>query len=625
MSKGKNFEWSTVRGTLCIIWNAKVNSSTTKSKKNILKKEKDQLGNENLNVPILDTKCANQKKEICDILVYSDDLKKWEAALQSHYGIRLMDPETICNGYQRVILDETHDKVFVTVNFYKTNKMMVQAGDQKENNLLIFLKEYPVIQKRFPIDNSSNKDKEEDTVRHNSRSSSVPGNNSSPNNLTKKLVVNLPVVPHGPAPSKSPSESVSEQPVVGTMQKQTDEDAQSSLHCMAATPPDSKIEDPKLVINEVLCFLQNWSNHRTHDTIVKLSCSFFTVDEITHAKEVLFNCVSTTRRKISRKGADKSKLDIQDMLVIFLELAVPHSIIFVAQNLSRIPPRDRDNFDFVHATKELDDLKHIVMQLGENQKSILKVINGNASLQPTTKFSKTREIGTETTLVTDGDTSTKVSQFTQTVHSLSRCTHNDQAGSSSSETRASSARDAASESVLSNPSLTSRYTVIDSASITSDENNISPRNSTFVETTYDENNTEWAEVLGRHREARRTETEGTATRRAHTKRRSGDIRRISGVKRGSAPITYIEAVPDSRGNRQCTGLFVSRLKPNTSCAQLAVFIHREWGYMMRPEKIPAKTGDYCSFYIRCNREKGQVLIQSDVWPKGAVVKPFYSY
>ena len=50
------FQWATVQGVQCIIWLA--NTSTedlNTSTKKLLKKQKDKLGYENLDVPILDT------------------------------------------------------------------------------------------------------------------------------------------------------------------------------------------------------------------------------------------------------------------------------------------------------------------------------------------------------------------------------------------------------------------------------------------------------------------------------------------------------------------------------------------------------------------------------------------
>ena len=410
------------------------------------------------------------------------------------------------------------------------------------------------------------------------------------------------------------------------------------------TTPSADV--PMLVINEVLCFLQNWLNDHTHESISKLCCDFYTQTEITQAKDILFSNVTTKRRKIKRKGTEKSKLDVQDMMIILLELEVPHSVLFVAKNLARIPPRDRDTFDIMHANKEIDELKSIVQQLCNNQIAITRMVKLNSSTPSTPlgpRCRGTRDMGTVTSsageeLATGWNTPNRCNDKDSHYQPLgaglpasasaSASTPTQQAPDISSSQMRTSASPADHESVHVNPSSLSQYIVIDSIADDSESHTEnSPMHSTILQSTFEEPSTRWADVLGSHRVTRRRAPHHNAPNRVLNNSRSHDIRRNpkSDVTIGKAPKTCIEAVSDTRGNRQCTGLFVSRLKPGTSCAQLAVFIHRECGYLMRPEKIPTKSAEYCSFYLWCNREKRQVLLNSDIWPRGAVVKPFYSY
>ena len=138
MSQNGSHEWSTVRGTQCIVWKYKQNS--TKAKKNLMKKEKDQLGRENLNIPILDTRYSSNRKEICNILIYSDNLDQWERAVEVQYGDRVLPRKNIHYGYQRIITRESGDDVFLVLTFYKTQKFMIQPGDQEEQHILIIPK-----------------------------------------------------------------------------------------------------------------------------------------------------------------------------------------------------------------------------------------------------------------------------------------------------------------------------------------------------------------------------------------------------------------------------------------------------------------------------------------------------
>ena len=141
-----------------------------------------------------------------------------------------------------------------------------------------------------------------------------------------------------------------------------------------------------------------------------------------------------------------------------------------------------------------------------------------------------------------------------------------------------------------------------------------------------ENDSSWAQVLGRHRENRVPGNYHNQAKSYQAPRHSSRMNNSSGARQviGAAPRTSIETVAEAQHNRQCTGLFVSRLKPNTTAAKLAIFVHREWGLTVRPEKLPAKYDQYCSFYIPCGHQKRQVLLNQFMWPRGSVVKPFFS-
>lgn len=79
-----------------------------------------------------------------------------------------------------------------------------------------------------------------------------------------------------------------------------------------------------------------------------------------------------------------------------------------------------------------------------------------------------------------------------------------------------------------------------------------------------------------------------------------------------------------RQSRRITGVFLSRLGPSTSCAQIATRVRRETGLNVNPEKMKSKYDSYSSFYIRAERRDRSILMDGNIWPAGTLVKPFFS-
>ena len=89
-------------------------------------------------------------------------------------------------------------------------------------------------------------------------------------------------------------------------------------------------------INEVLCFVQNFSSNLSKQEILTILCGFYNADEILDAKTKLFDvaekiCVGDNsdgmpRRTQHRKQADeKQRLDAQDVYtpVSYTHLTLP--------------------------------------------------------------------------------------------------------------------------------------------------------------------------------------------------------------------------------------------------------------------------------------------------------------
>ena len=104
-------------------------------------------------------------------------------------------------------------------------------------------------------------------------------------------------------------------------------------------------EDTEVIVNELLCFMQNNFVKIGKEEVNNLICSFYTSEEVVKAKNELFTIaeglsVNNLPRNITRKaGENKRRLDTEDTLQLYALLDVNKVALptFVAANLSRLP------------------------------------------------------------------------------------------------------------------------------------------------------------------------------------------------------------------------------------------------------------------------------------------------
>jgi hypothetical protein len=78
------------------------------------------------------------------------------------------------------------------------------------------------------------------------------------------------------------------------------------------------------------------------------------------------------------------------------------------------------------------------------------------------------------------------------------------------------------------------------------------------------------------------------------------------------------------GNRSITGVFITRLDVATTPRQLELHIRRETNMQCTPERIITRYNGYSSFYIRASKDVRSVLLEPNLWPRGTLIKPYYS-
>lgn len=106
-------------------------------------------------------------------------------------------------------------------------------------------------------------------------------------------------------------------------------------------------------INEFLCFVQNKIDILDDLSVVQICESNFKESVIENGKSELYGLIPESGRCILRKGEDKKKKDIKDVIKVLKETPTATQPIFVAQDLNLLPPV---TFDYIDVTRLLKDI-----------------------------------------------------------------------------------------------------------------------------------------------------------------------------------------------------------------------------------------------------------------------------
>ena len=85
---------------------------------------------------------------------------------------------------------------------------------------------------------------------------------------------------------------------------------------------------------------------------------------------------------MSRKGANKAKMNMSDIVKVFLEMEIDNAPIFEARNLAELPPLTVDSLDSLKLITELETVKQEMQFLANNQRAIMEMVKPNESTMP---------------------------------------------------------------------------------------------------------------------------------------------------------------------------------------------------------------------------------------------------
>ncbi|XP_063364978.1 uncharacterized protein LOC134653532 [Cydia amplana] len=125
-----------------------------------------------------------------------------------------------------------------------------------------------------------------------------------------------------------------------------------------------------IVIDELLCYIQNKLSVIDDDTLVRLCKTSFSSEEIKKSKCLLFDSVSTDQRKISRKNSGKEVRDLEDIVALLRSVEIDKVPVFVARKLENLPPITVDHFDCTKLLKDLAKIQNDIAQVKSSYATI---------------------------------------------------------------------------------------------------------------------------------------------------------------------------------------------------------------------------------------------------------------
>ena len=122
-------------------------------------------------------------------------------------------------------------------------------------------------------------------------------------------------------------------------------DAESSVHAhLTQDATNRNVNDvsnnvPTVVVNELLCFVNNKINLLPSETVIQLCVKHYKPDEIETAKRKLFEVCPSNTKMLTRKGPKKNVQNLEDVVKRMNELDSAVDVIsrFVARDLGNLP------------------------------------------------------------------------------------------------------------------------------------------------------------------------------------------------------------------------------------------------------------------------------------------------
>ena len=672
---GPLYEVRDVAGVKCVVWKFKESDSP-----NLRRKAKDEFGQKHLDFPMLDLRMGEKgHPEFCDIIMITADCSKWESDLKILYPSSSYNCSTRQYKKSHQMTWKNGDEPVISVTFYPDkSKLMIQPGRQDELQLVDFLSKakslisstsipahsqlgthgekqtlpmvYPP-KGRQPTDNSNQKAASDEAAKnagsptehptinrgqasadstgqkstnagdtsHVSQQSSQSGYiNSALDHVgflpAEKLVVQIQPILNDP---NADLVSLTELRVDIDNSDYSESGNENEVKEDIADDSET-VKEKNTHVNEMLCFIQYKMRTLGTDLIVKVCKEFYSSEDITKGKDHLYTVTEPVRnsrqRHVKRRpGPDSSSSDLMDILKLLHSLELEDIPIYVTKDLGNLPPLGAYDNDVLSLRREMDDMKNSI-QLFKDTHSEIK------DLSRALKLLASKQV--EGRLQVSEPTISQPLKETVDEPNTSSGMESDgySAGAEDSEaeveapTESLQAPEEAHGTVNPKPKMQTRMYYSQVLVQARDNGQGLHRNRNQVKQKYND-----PLAVGQPKK--------------HSHKNNNDVSNKAsrgGVIVGRGQSTTIRASNHKPSNsktpnpnRQCIGVFVTRLMPKISVKQIEQFIHVSTGLKVSPEKLETRYNSYASFFIRAEHKVRRVLLDADLWPAGAMLKPFY--
>lgn len=339
------------------------------------------------------------------------------------------------------------------------------------------------------------------------------------------------------------------------------------------------------MVNELLCFVGNKVDSMPTDLIIKLVCDFYDEKEIESAKKMFFDLTDDDRpsqmRNIKRQGPNKNTNNVTDIISLFQSLEVDRVPVFVARNLSNLPPISQNHFDMSSILREIETLKVMIQDK-----------KGSRSEQDISRASYSSENHEHRV----GEIHSSVSPVTVTSDTLS--------SSSPNEDQSHNRVAEETEDSYSFSEVVRKYAARkDSIPLRGQ----SRRGRGHQRGGFHSRPSQVPQGRSSYH-PQRPASRGTVLYGTDSRVETGGIRAADRRQRKPRP--------------KGPGIFVSRLHPETQENELASHIRRKSGLRCDVVKLQTRYRTYSSFFVSIDRASMPKLFEPTYWPKDALVTEY---
>lgn len=351
-----------------------------------------------------------------------------------------------------------------------------------------------------------------------------------------------------------------------------------------------------IVINELLAFIQNKMDVMDNLSLIRICTSAFSEEDIVMAKDLLFDSVTTTKRKVQRKKDGKSQRDVEDIICVMNQIDQNEIPIFVARNLTKLPPV---TFDHVDVTRLLKDIVLLQKEVTTIKQTYVKSEDLNLLQNEVAMFKnadKTKLI--ENINVSEGRLGEELSSH---VVSSLQVTPKNVSASGTSDLSCEQLREVA---LMSQTEKTSKECVSISATDKQVQNIVShPGKKSFADVV----------SVGGVRKNRKEDDNWQVVQRRRLRNRFHS-------EKGEATV---ESSGSFRAADVKIPLFINKVSKNASADDISSYIFKRTQVQISLEKIIMKTEkDYDAYKILVPRSKLNIFMDAKLWPDGISFRRF---